>query len=122
MRLKTKLVLSATALTSAIVLVLSTLFLGELLRQRIEQTASSNDVLVHEVLLMTRQTVEGGLREHPPTRPGESSFDGCGRRAAIAGTADGCDAGDRAVLADGAGCERDGPGAAHSGQHGSGCD
>ena len=75
MRLKTKLVLSATALTSAIVLVLSTLFLGELLRQRIEQTASSNEVLVHEVLLMTRQTVEGGLREQPPTRPGESSFE-----------------------------------------------
>ena len=75
MRLKTKLVLSATALTSAIVLVLSTLFLGELLRQRIEQTASSNEVLVHEVLLMTRQTVESGLREHPPTTPGESSFD-----------------------------------------------
>ena len=75
MRLKTKLVLSATALTSAIVLVLSTLFLGELLRQRIEQTASSNEVLVHEVLLMTRQTVESGLREHPPTEPGEGSFD-----------------------------------------------
>ncbi len=75
MRLKTKLVVSATALTSAIVLVLSTLFLAELMRQRIEQTASSNDVLVHEVLLMTRQTVESGLREHPPTEPGESSFD-----------------------------------------------
>lgn len=75
MRLKTKLVLSATALTSAIVLVLSTMFLGELLRQRIEQTASSNDVLVHEVLLMTRQTVESGLRDHPPTKPGQSSFD-----------------------------------------------
>ncbi len=74
MRLKTKLVLSATALTSAIVLVLSTMFLGELLRQRIEQTASSNEVLVHEVLLMTRQTVESGLREHPPTEPGEGSF------------------------------------------------
>ena len=75
MRLKTKLVLAATGLTSAIVLVLSTLFLGELLRQRIEQTASSNEVLVHEVLLMTRQTVESGLREHPPTDPGESAFD-----------------------------------------------
>ncbi len=75
MRLKTKLVLSATALTSAIVLVLSTMFLGELLRQRIEQTASSNEVLVHEVLLLTRQTVEGGLRDHPPTKPGEGSFD-----------------------------------------------
>lgn len=75
MRLKTKLVLATTALTTAIVLVLSTMFLGELMRQRIEQTASSNEVLVHEVLLMTRQTVESGLREHPPTEPGESSFE-----------------------------------------------
>ncbi len=74
MRLKTKLVLAATALTSAIVLVLSTMFLGELLRQRIEQTASSNEVLAHEVLLMTRQTVESGLRDHPPTEPGEDPF------------------------------------------------
>ena len=75
MRLKTKLVLAATGLTSAIVLVLSTMFLGELLRQRIEQTASSNEVLVHEVLLMTRQTVESGLRDHPPTEPGEAAFE-----------------------------------------------
>ena len=74
MRLKTKLVLATTALTSAIVLVLSTMFLGELLRQRIEQTASSNEVLVHEVLLMTRQTMESGLREHPPTGRGEEAF------------------------------------------------
>ena len=74
MRLKTKLVLAATALTSAIVLVLSTMFLGELLRQRIEQTASSDEVLVHEVVLMTRQTLESGLRDHPPTDPGESGF------------------------------------------------
>ena len=44
MRLKTKLVLSATGLTFAIVLVLSALFVGELLRQRIEQTAAANDV------------------------------------------------------------------------------
>jgi signal transduction histidine kinase len=66
MRLKTKLVLSATGLTFAIVLVLSTLFVGELLRQRIEQTSASNDVLAHEVLLMTRQAVETGLRTNPP--------------------------------------------------------
>ena len=66
MRLKTKLVLSATGLTFAIVLVLSALFVSELLRQRIEQTAAANDVLAHEVLLMTRQAVETGVRAHPP--------------------------------------------------------
>ena len=66
MRLRTKLVLSATALTSAIVLVLSAIFVGELLRQRIEQTASSNEVLAREVVLISRQAVESGLRDHPP--------------------------------------------------------
>lgn len=67
MRLKTKLVLWLTALMFAIVLLLSALFVGELLRQRIEQTAATNDVMAHEVLLATRSTVEFGLRLHPPT-------------------------------------------------------
>ena len=66
MQLKTKLVLSLSALTCAIVLILSTLFVSELLRQRIEQTVAANDVLSHEVLLMTRQAVEAGLRAQPP--------------------------------------------------------
>lgn len=67
MRLKTKLVLWLTALMFAIVLLLSALFVGELLRQRIEQTAATNDVMAHEVLLATRSAVEFGLRLHPPT-------------------------------------------------------
>jgi len=66
MRLKTKLVVSATGLTFAIVVVLSILFVGELLRQRIEQTAAANNVLANEVTLMTRQAVETGLRANPP--------------------------------------------------------
>ena len=49
MRLKTKLVVSATALTFAIVLMLSALFVSELMRQRIEQTAAANDVLAHQI-------------------------------------------------------------------------
>ena len=48
--------------------VLSQSFVGELLRQRIEQTAATNDVLAHEVLLMTRQAVETGLRANPRLR------------------------------------------------------
>ncbi|GGA65989.1 hypothetical protein GCM10011507_16990 [Edaphobacter acidisoli] len=67
MRLKTKLVLWLTALMFAIVLLLSALFVGELLRQRIEQTAATNDVMAHEVLLATRSSVELGLRQQPPT-------------------------------------------------------
>lgn len=66
MRLKTKLVVSATGLTCAIVVVLSILFVGELLRQRIEQTSAANSVLASQVTLMTRQAVETGLRANPP--------------------------------------------------------
>ncbi|ADW68603.1 sensor histidine kinase [Granulicella tundricola] len=66
MRLKTKLVLAATGSAFVIVIVLSALFLGELLRQRIAQTASANDVMARQVLLMTRQAVEVGLVVHPP--------------------------------------------------------
>src|ERR1035437_9449594 len=66
MRLRTKLVLTASGLTFAIVLVLSVVFLGELLRQRVEQTSADNNVHAHEVLLATRQAVETGLRAHPP--------------------------------------------------------
>lgn len=66
MRLKTKLVVSAAGLTFLIVAVLSILFVGELLRQRIEQTSAANDVLANEVTLMTRQAVETGVRANPP--------------------------------------------------------
>jgi signal transduction histidine kinase len=66
MRLKTKLVVSATGLTFALVLVLSASFVSELMRQRIEQTAAANDVQSRGVLLITRLVVEAGLREHPP--------------------------------------------------------
>jgi signal transduction histidine kinase len=74
MRLKTKLVLSATGLTFAIVLVLSSVFVGELLQQRLEQTSAANDVLAHEVLLITRQAVESGLRANPPEDRSEEAL------------------------------------------------
>src|ERR1700756_3834959 len=66
MRLKTKLVAAATLLTFVVVFILSTLFMSELMRQRIEQTESSNDVLAHQVYLMMRQALEEGLRANPP--------------------------------------------------------
>src|SRR5579864_5715663 len=71
MRLRTKLVLTATGLTFALVLVLSVVFLGELLREKVEQTNADNDALAHQVLLVTRHAVETGLRAHPPS-PGNS--------------------------------------------------
>jgi signal transduction histidine kinase len=66
MRLKTKLEVSASALTFALVLLLSVLFVSELMRQRIEQTVAANDMLAHQVYLMTRRAVETGLRANPP--------------------------------------------------------
>jgi signal transduction histidine kinase len=66
MRLKTKLEVSASALTFALVLLLSVLFVSELMRQRIEQTVTANDMLARQIYLMTRRAVETGLRASPP--------------------------------------------------------
>ena len=74
MRLKTKLVLAATGVTFAIVIVLSALFLNELLSQRIAQTAASNDVMGRQILMMTRQAVETGLRANPPVDSSPEAF------------------------------------------------
>ncbi len=75
MRLKTKLVLSAMGVTFALVLSLSLVFLGQLLRQRIDQTVADNEVLTHQVLLMTRQAIEVGLLDDPPTEPTSTALD-----------------------------------------------
>ena len=66
MRLRTKLVLTASGLTFAIVLVLSTVFLSQLLRQRIQDTFADNDGLAKQVRLSTYEAIETGLRAHPP--------------------------------------------------------
>src|ERR1700737_3861350 len=58
MRLKTKLEVSASALTFALVLLLAVLFVNELMRQRVEQTVKANDMLAHQVYLMTRRAGE----------------------------------------------------------------
>ena len=74
MRLKTKLVTAATGVTFAIVVGLSLLFLGELLRQRVAQTAASTDVMTRQVLMMVKQAVQVGLTEHPPTDTSDEAF------------------------------------------------
>ena len=66
MQLRTRLVLSAMGVTFAMVMMLSGVFLEELLRQRIDQTVSGNEMLARQVLLMTRQAIEVGLKENPP--------------------------------------------------------
>jgi signal transduction histidine kinase len=74
MRLKTKLVLTATGLTCAIVVALSAMFVGELLKQRVENTATNNEERAHEVALMTRAAFEAGMRGNPPADLSEDSL------------------------------------------------
>ncbi len=66
MRLRTKLVMAAAGVTFAIVVVLSALFLAELLRQRVAQTAANDDVMARQVRMMAAQAVQDGLTEVPP--------------------------------------------------------
>jgi signal transduction histidine kinase len=67
MRLKTKLVLAATGVTLLVVLVLSGLFLAQLLSQRIVQTAAANEVLANEVRSATRDALESGIGKESAT-------------------------------------------------------
>ena len=61
MRLKTKLVLAATVVTLLVVLLLTGLFIAELLRQRIEQTATSNVERANQIRSTVRHALESGL-------------------------------------------------------------
>ncbi len=74
MRLKTKLVLAATGVTLAIVVVLSVVFLGELLSQRIVQADASTDVMARQVLMMTQQAIQVQLRAQPPADSSEEAL------------------------------------------------
>ncbi len=74
MRLKTKLVLAATGLTFAIVLVLSGLFLRELLTQRMSETAATTEMMARQAMMMTRQAVEVGLVAQPPVDGSEEAL------------------------------------------------
>jgi signal transduction histidine kinase len=58
MRLKTKLVLAITGLVFLVVFTLSWIFLGQLLRQRMSQAYSSNDMVAHQIALATQRTSE----------------------------------------------------------------
>jgi len=74
MRLRTKLVLTASMLTFAIVLVLAVVFLGELLQQRVDTTALDNEVLAQEVLLSTRQALEPLQQATLQMKPGQTAL------------------------------------------------
>ena len=57
MRLKTKLVLAITGLVFLVVFTLSWIFLGQLLRQRMSQAYSANDMVAHQIALATKRTL-----------------------------------------------------------------
>jgi signal transduction histidine kinase len=57
MRLKTKLVLAITGLVFLVVCTLSWIFLGQLLRQRMSQAYSANDMVAHQISLATQRTI-----------------------------------------------------------------
>jgi signal transduction histidine kinase len=81
MRLRTKMIAATLLFTFTLSVVLSLVFLSELLRERIAQTEASNDVLVHQVLASTRSALQNGLRQNPPTGPTQDDFEAAVRNA-----------------------------------------
>jgi signal transduction histidine kinase len=71
LRLKTKLVLAITGLVFLVVCTLSWIFLGQLLRQRMSQAYSANDMVAHQILFATRRATETNIRSSrlDPTDP-----------------------------------------------------
>jgi signal transduction histidine kinase len=61
MRLKTKLVLAITGLVFLVVFTLSWIFLGQLLRQRMSQAYSANDMVAHQIALATQRSLAASL-------------------------------------------------------------
>jgi PAS domain S-box-containing protein len=58
MRLKTKLVLAITGLVFLVVFTLSWIFLGQLLRQRMTQAFTANDMVAHQIAAATKQSLQ----------------------------------------------------------------
>ena len=61
MRLKTKLVLAITGLVFLVVCTLSWIFLGQLLRQRMSQAYSANDMVAHQILFATSRALQTNI-------------------------------------------------------------
>lgn len=74
MRLRVKLIIATLLFTFALTVTLSLVFLSEIMRERVAQTESSNSVIVHQILAATQTSLRNGLRESPPTEPGEAAL------------------------------------------------
>jgi signal transduction histidine kinase len=75
MRLRSQLIAATLLFTLLLTAALSLVFLSELLRERIAQTEAADDVLVHQILSVTRTALQRGLKEAPPTEAGEAAFE-----------------------------------------------
>ncbi len=116
MRLRTKLMTASMLFTFVLVATLATVFLIEVLRERIAQTDAANRVLLHELLESTRGALQHGL-PLAPTFSNEADFGASVTRAlntsdAVRGILDGltkyspdvqdaflCDASDQVLIA-----------------------
>ncbi|MGI4757072.1 MAG: sensor histidine kinase [Janthinobacterium lividum] len=54
---------------------MSLVFLSEVLRERIAQTASTNNVLLHSVLASTQTALQEGMAQNPPENSSEAAFE-----------------------------------------------
>ena len=61
MRLKTKLVLAITGLVFTVVVVLSWIWLSQLLQQHVEQSWTANDILTHQISFQVNRALDSGL-------------------------------------------------------------
>src|SRR5579859_649635 len=61
LRLKIKLVFAITGMVLAIVATISTLYISEVVHQRVQQTSSDGDVIAHQIYTMVRDTLETDL-------------------------------------------------------------
>lgn len=87
MRLRTKLVTASMLFTFVLVAVLSTIFLVEVLRERIAQTEAANNVFLHELLESTRDALQHGVSLAPSSSAEETTLTGSVAHALNAGGA-----------------------------------
>lgn len=70
MRIRVKIVVAITGMVSAIAILLSVLYLSQLLSERIQQSYLRTDIAAHQVLLAVRAALENGLHNvSPPDDP-----------------------------------------------------
>lgn len=75
MRVRIKLVVAITGMVSVIVVVLSLLYLSQLLSERIQQSYLHNDIAAHQILLAVRAAIERGLANVPVSPSDPNALD-----------------------------------------------